>query len=179
MLSYLQKIFRMPEGCTIKEKFLRGLLGIPIGITICTVISIIISIYINETGDNAGIYYPCSTDLINAAGSELNAVIIQLLLSAALGFVMGAATIIWKFENWSIVKQSGVFFIITAIAMLSISWLLYWMEHTVMGFLRYLLNYSLYFVIIWLIIWLIEYISVKSKVKKFNEKIRNKTINKS
>lgn len=161
----------MPGGYTRKEKLLRGLLGIPVGIAICVIISVIISVILDRTTETTGLYYPCTPELISAAGSELNAVIIQLFLSAALGFVMGAASIIWKFENWSIVKQSAVFFIITAIAMLSISYLLYWMEHTITGFLHYLLTYAIYFVIIWLIIWFIEYMSVKRKVKSFNEKI--------
>lgn len=173
ILSRLTDFFKMPDGFTRKQKLLRGLIGIPIGISISFIISVIISCYVNIT-EGAGVYYPCALELVEEMGSELNAVVLQLILSAALGFVMGAATIFWNIENWSIVRRSGVFFIITAIAMLSISYLLYWMEHTVEGFFSSLFTFAIYFAVIWLIIWLIEYVSAKRKVKKFNMQISDK-----
>lgn len=156
-----------------KQILVRSALGIPIGISINVIISVIISIYINAE-EGGGIYYPCTFELITRMGSELNAVVLQLILSAVLGFVMGAASVIWQIESWSIVKQSGIFFVIIAIAMLSVSYFLYWMEHTFEGFISYLLTFAVYFIVIWVLIWLIEYFSAMRKVKKFNIRINKK-----
>ena len=57
-----------------------GLLGFPLGIAIGYVITLVISIGI---GDNC--YYPVSQELINTAGTELNAVLLQTLLCGIVG----------------------------------------------------------------------------------------------
>ena len=58
-----------------KKLFQQGLLGFPLGIAIGFVITILISLF---AGDGA--YYPVTPELMDAMGSELNAVMLQTAL---------------------------------------------------------------------------------------------------
>ena len=60
----------------MKKKLIqRGLLGIPLGIAIGFVITVVISCWIGD-----GSFYPVQPKLMETMGSELNAVILQTVL---------------------------------------------------------------------------------------------------
>lgn len=74
-------------------------------------------------------------------------------------------------------KQTVIYFLIISFVMMPIAYFLYWMEHTITGFLSYLGT----FVIIFIIVWLIQYIIGKHIVKNMNTnllKLKNTIINK-
>lgn len=60
-------------------------------------------------------------------GNEINAVILQALLCGLLGTGFSAGSVIWDIESWNLVKQTGVYFFITASIMMPTAYLLYWM----------------------------------------------------
>ena len=145
-----------------KQAFLRGLLGFPLGIAIGYVITILISLSLGT-----GSYLPCAPSLAERAGSEIGAVVLQTVLSGLLGASFAAASVVWETENWSIAKQTGVYFSISAATMLPIAYLAEWMQHTVAGFLSYLGIFAAVFLVIWTVrscVW-------KRKIKKLNQKI--------
>jgi len=141
---------------------LRGILGFPIGIAIGYLITIFISLVWAN-----GYYSPCVPELISAMGNEINAVILQAFLCGLLGAGFAAASVIWEIENWSIVKQTGIYFIITSIIMLPIAYFSYWMEHSVAGFA----SYFGIFVLIFIFFWLLQFVIGKHNVKKMNENL--------
>ena len=55
-----------------KKVILRGLFGLPVGIAIGFVITLLISICIGD-----GAFYPVTPELIQTTGNQLNAVILQ------------------------------------------------------------------------------------------------------
>lgn len=147
----------------IKEKtILRGLIGIPIGITIGYLITIFISIFLNN-----GEYYTCVPELITKMGSEINAVIFQTFLCAIIGLTFGASSLIWKVEEWSLTKQTILFFLITAFVMMPCAYFLYWMEHTLSGFLSYFIIYTMIFIFI----WISQYLIIVKNIKEINAKL--------
>lgn len=148
-----------------KQVILRGLLGIPLGIAIGHVITLIISL-----GWANGYYSPCVPALIETMGSELNAVLLQTILSGVLGASFAAISIIWEIDHWSIAKQSGVYFLIASFVMMPIAYLTNWMKHTFMGFL----SYFAIFVLIFLIVWFIQYLLWKKSVQKLNAKVEDR-----
>ena len=85
-----------------KKILMRGLFGLPTGIAIGFVITLIISICIGN-----GSFYPVTPELIDATGNELNAVILQTVLCAIMGAGFAAASIVWELDSWSLAKQSG------------------------------------------------------------------------
>lgn len=121
-----------------KKIFLRSILGFPLGLAIGYVISIIVSL-INSNGD----YTPCEPTLIAMMGNEINAVMLQALLCGILGMGFAASSVIWELENWGIIKQTGIYFLIFGI-----------------------------FVLIFVIIWIIQYTIIRRHVKKMNEALK-------
>lgn len=99
--------------------------------------------------------------------NRIHAVILQAVLCGILGGVFGASSVVWEMENWSIVKQTGIYFLITASAMMPVAYFSHWMEHSIRGFL----SYFGIFTVIFIFIWLIQYLIVRRSVKKLNSKL--------
>lgn len=142
-----------------KKIIMRGLFGLPTGIAIGFVITLIISICIGN-----GSFYPVTPELIDATGNELNAVILQTVLCAIMGAGFAAASIIWELDSWSLAKQSGIYFMIISVIMLPIAYITNWMKHTVLG----VLSYVAIFVAIFVAVWLSQYLLWKRKIKQMN-----------
>lgn len=147
-----------------KKIVLRCVLGFPIGIAIGYLITIFNSLVWAN-----GYYSPCVPELISVTGNEINAVVLQTLLCGLLGTGFAASSVIWEIENWSIIKQTGIYFVITSAIMLPIAYFAYWMKHSLVG----VLSYFGIFVIIFALIWIIQYIIGKHYVRKMNENLHN------
>lgn len=145
-----------------KEILLRGAFGFPIGITIGYLITIVISLIWAD-----GYYTSCAPDLISVMGNEINAVILQALLCGLLGSSFSASSIIWKIEHWSIVRQTGIYFLIVSVIMMPIAYFTYWMEHSLKGFL----SYFGIFVLVFIIVWIAEFMIGRHNVQKMNENL--------
>ncbi len=146
----------------MKKALQRGLLGIPLGITISSILAIIISLCIGN-----GEYYACVPSLAESVGGELNGVIIQTVLSGVLGAAFGAASVIWEIDSWSLAKQSAVYFAVAALAMFPVAYLAEWMEHSFTGFLIYFAVFTGIFAAV----WLSQYLIWKKRIKKINSEI--------
>lgn len=145
-----------------KKIILRSLFGFPMGITIGYLITIFISLIWAD-----GYYSPCVPELITIMGNEINAVILQTLLCGLLGVGFAASSVIWEIENWSLVKQTGIYFLIISVILMPIAYFAYWMEHTLIGFL----SYFGIFAIIFVVIWITQFIIGKHNVNKMNENL--------
>lgn len=154
----------MKKDKGIKKKiFLRSRTGILIGIAIGYLISIAASLIWGQ-----GYYSPCVPELVTAMGSEIGAVVLQTALYALLGLSFSATSVIWELENWNLVKQTGIYFLINSIVMMPVAWFTRWMEHSVAGFLRYFGMFAAIFVLI----WGIECIIGRRNIAKMNQKLR-------
>ncbi|MDO4168967.1 MAG: DUF3021 domain-containing protein [Lachnospiraceae bacterium] len=147
-----------------KKIVLRSIWGFPIGIAIGYLITIFISLVWAN-----GYYSPCVPELISAMGNEINAVILQTLLCGLLGTGFAASSIIWEIDNWSTIKQTGIYFIIISVIMLPVAYCSYWMEHSIVGVFRYFAI----FILIFAFIWIIQFLTGKHNVRKMNEKLHN------
>ncbi len=147
-----------------KKIIMRGLFGLPAGIAFGFIITIIISACIGK-----GIYYPVKPSLIEVAGSELNAVILQTVLCGIMGAGFAMASVIWKLDSWSLAKQSGIYFLIVCVITLPVAYIANWMEHSVVGFL----SYAGIFTAIFIAVWFIQYLAWKQKIKKINARVKN------
>ena len=145
-----------------KKLFLRVISGFPLGITIGYLITIISSLVWAD-----GYYSPCLPELIALMGNEINAVLLQAILCGVLGAGCAAGSIIWELEDWGLVKQTGIYFLIISVIMLPIAYVTYWMEHSIKGFLSY---YGI-FVAIFAVIWVTQYLTARYNVKKMNENL--------
>ena len=148
-----------------KEIIKRGLLGIPVGITIGYLMTIINSLIFGN-----GNYCPVTPELVARMGNEINAVMLQSLLYAVIGFSFASSSVVWNMDSWSMLKQTALYFIINAVVMMPIAYGLNWMQHNSKGIIIYLAVFTLYFAVI----WLVQYFIWKSYLKKMNTKLADK-----
>ena len=148
-----------------KEIIKRGLLGIPVGITIGYLMTIINSLIFGN-----GNYYPVTPELVASMGNEINAVMLQSLLYAVIGFSFASSSVVWNMDSWSMLKQTALYFIINAVVMMPIAYGLNWMQHNSKGIIIYLAVFTLYFAVI----WLIQYFIWKRYLKRMNTKLADR-----
>lgn len=146
-----------------KKIWMRGALGLPKGIAIGYVLTILESL-----GGEQGYYSPCVPELIAVMGNEIRAVILQTVLCGLLGMVFGAGSVIWEIERWSIARQTGTYFLVAAAAVIPVAYFSYWMEHSVRGFL----TYFCFFTVIFIVIWLVQYMFMRRDVNRINSKLK-------
>lgn len=148
----------------MKKKIrLLGFFGFPVGIAIGFILSIVISLLVG-TGD----YYPVPSQLAETMGSELKAVILQTVLCGIMGSGFAMSSVVWDMDSWSLAKQSGIYFLLSAIVMFPIAYITHWMNHSVSG----ILSYIGIFVAIFLIIWITRYLIWKRKIRRMNAHLR-------
>lgn len=145
-----------------KKIIFRALFGVPLGIAISTIITIVISLVLND-----GTYYAVVPELTEDCGNELNAVILQTILSMLYGAAWGGASVIWEKDDWSILRQSATHLIIAMSATFPIAYYARWMDHSLQG----ILIYVGIFIAIYLSIWLSQYKSLKRRIDLFNKKL--------
>lgn len=137
-------------------------MGIPIGISIGYVITVLISVSLGD-----GLYHPVVEELEKSCRSEVNAVVVQTIFCGIMGFGISVGTIIWEVEHWSLMKQTILHFLLTSLCILPIAYFMHWMTHSISGVLSY---FGIFFGF-YIIIWLAQYLSLKKKVKAMNHKI--------
>lgn len=147
-----------------KKMLMRGLWGFPLAITICFVISVIISACIGD-----GDYYAATPQLIRAVGNELNAVVVQSVLCGLMGAGFGMASVIWEIDSWSLARQTGIYFLIICVLMLPVAYVLNWMQHSLGGFL----SYFGIFIGTFICIWLAQYLCWKRRIRQMNDRIQH------
>ena len=146
-----------------KTAVLRGLLGIPLGIALGHVISIFSSL--NWAG---GFFSPCVPAFVESMGSEIAAVALQTALCGVMGAVFGAASVVWNREDWCIARQSVVYFLAAALAMLPIAWVTHWMEHSAAG----IALYAAIFAAVFAAVWLSQYLLLRRRIREINQKMK-------
>lgn len=146
----------------MKKIVSRVLYSFPIGISCSVGISLFLSLLFGEEK-----YYPFAASLVFFTGSEVKAMLLQTMLSGILGSVFGGMSFVWEIERWSILKQTAVYFLSVSIPMMGISYLLYWMEHSLNGFLLYFLIFVMAFFVVWLFNFAIYWF----KVRRINQEL--------
>lgn len=150
---------------TWKKALLRGLLGVPIGVTVGYAITVIMSLHFG-----GGSFSPVVPAMAEAMGAESVAVAAQFGLTCLMGFVFALASCIWEVERWSLLKQTVLHFLSIAPVTLFIAWACRWVDYTPGG----LWGYFGIFVAIYAVIYAVEALSVRAKVNAANRKLREK-----
>lgn len=146
-----------------KEVLLRGFYGLAIGIALGHVIAIIISAV---KGD--GMFYAVSPGLINNWGTELSATIVQTVLCGVLGGVLGAASVIWELDRWSLMKQTVTHFFLFSVTFTMIAYILCWIPRSAAG----IVASTAIFIVIYGVSWCCAYFFYKRNVKQINDSLK-------
>ena len=150
---------------TVKQSLIkRLLLGFPLGIALSFLITLLISLSVGD-----GSYYPCVPELAQQMGTELNAVVLQTVLSGIMGSAFAAASLIWQAERLSLAAQTALYLAVISIATFPIAYFAYWMPHTAGGILLYI---GL-FLLIFLGVWLLQYYIWRVRLRRMNRQIQS------
>lgn len=147
-----------------KEVAKRAILGFIYGVFIGQTILIIESLFMRD-----GNFYAVSTSLQELAGTKIAAVIIQYFLTGIIGTTFAATTVIFEMDNWSLLRQTILHFIIVSIVMYIAGFLCGWFPHTVVS----TLIWFGVFVVVYVIFWICFSMYYKNKVKKINSHLQN------
>lgn len=146
-----------------KELFSRIFVGVLGGVVISYFITIAISLTVGD-----GNYYPCEPSLTERFGNEVTAVIVQTVLSAILGAGFAGCSLIWEKDEWSLLKQTSIYFGIVSVLMMTVAYICEWMEHSVKG----VLSYFAFFFAIFVVVWIVQYLIWKIRISKIKEGIQ-------
>lgn len=149
-----------------KQVIGRALLGFPLGVFISITITMLTSIGLGD-----GRYLAVVPELSAQMGSELNAFILQYILSGILGAACGGGSCIWEMDEWSLLKRTLVYFIVLSGSMFPIAWFSWWMPHSIGG----ALSYIAIFLALFAIIFAIQYFFWKIKLRKMNDCLKSKS----
>ena len=143
-----------------KEAVKRAIMGFMYGVFIGQTILILESLMARD-----GNFYPVAASLVELAGTKIGAVIIQYFLTGIIGTTFAATTVLFEIDNWSLLKQTIIHFIITSIVMYIAGFLCGWFPHK----LSSTLIWFGIFIVIYVIFWICFSSYYKNKVKKMNE----------
>ncbi|MBR6340378.1 MAG: DUF3021 domain-containing protein [Treponema sp.] len=138
----------------------RAILGFIYGVFIGQTILILESLFMRD-----GNFYFVSKSLLDLTGTKIAAVIVQYFMTGLLGTTFAATTVIFEMDNWSLLKQTILHFVITSIVMYIAGFLCGWFPHTLVS----TLIWFGVFIVVYLIFWLSFSLYYKNKVKKINE----------
>ena len=139
---------------TVKNASLGFLIGIPVGIVILIMLSIL-----NEGGN---LVFPES--MLEKAGSPAMALAMHVFLSGALGAVAWAGMSFYEIESWGMLKSFVVHYLVIMAAFIVIGVNLGWIGFNAedIGIMALIMGIG-YFMV-----WLIMYLRYRSKTKELN-----------
>lgn len=147
-----------------KELLFRVFVGVLGGVVLSYFITIAISLTVGN-----GNYYPCVPSLIERFGNEVTAVIVQTVLSVILGAGFAGCSLIWEKDEWSLLKQTSIYFGIVSVLMMTVAYICEWMEHSMKGILSY---FGIFFAI-FVVVWVVQYLIWKARISKIKEGLQN------
>ncbi len=146
----------------MKKVLARTFIGLPVGIAIGNVITVMISLM------NGNEYFVCTPEFVELVGNEAAAAAIQTLLCGIMGMGFAGASLVWESEKLSIVAQSGICLGIYAAVLLPTAYFTSWMEHSAVGILSYFGIFAASFVVV----WLAQYFVLKNRIKAINARLK-------
>lgn len=114
-------------------------------------------------------YVPSAPTFTNHFSRPLNAVLASVILWGLMGFIFSAGALIYKHEQWSILKRTIVNFVIYYCGFTPLAILAGWFPLT-------LVNVAVFtgiFVLVFILMWFINTYITKREVRRINKKIRS------
>lgn len=148
-----------------RKIIMRSLTGAPVGLTICTAVTIIFSMIYGK-----GEYYAAPHELIAACGGELRAVMLQTVFGMLYGAVWGGASVIWEIESWSLLRMTWIHLLLCSVSSFPIAYCLQWMPHSIQGACGF---FGIFFAV-YAGIWFFKYNAMKKQVEQINSGLQEK-----
>lgn len=151
---------------TKKKWLVTSLLGFPLGMAISQSISIIISLVSTYFSGKVQ-YLAVPPSLAQSFDGELWAVCWQTFWAGMLGALFMACRVIWDKEEWSLLKRSLLYYLITVSATLLVAHLNQWVVFHLVSYVVFLFIYT----VIFMLIWVIMHLRIYFLMKRWNQKL--------
>ncbi|MEG0601386.1 MULTISPECIES: DUF3021 domain-containing protein [Vagococcus] len=138
--------------------------GISSGTFIGLITSFIISWRVGE-----GKFYPSTPLFMSKFNTELEALGWSIVLWSVIGIMFSFASLIYKKDNWSILKQASIHFSCTYLGLLLLNVLLNWFEYSLTDMMRY----TIIFIGIYVSMVVLSMLKVKLSVNEINKKLND------
>jgi hypothetical protein len=99
--------------------------------------------------------------------SEIVAMLLQIVLIGITSAAFGAGSVILEIERWSLLKQSVIYFILTAVVWVPVSIFCWGINKYTTAFISVICSYTISYIIT----WMVQYNLCKKSVAKINQKI--------
>lgn len=140
-----------------------------VGISSGTFIGLMVSFVISwRVG--TGKFYPSTPAFMAQFNTELEALGWSIALWSLIGLMFSLASLIYKNDNWSILKQASIHFTCTYVGLLSLNILLNWFDYS----LNEVIRFTVIFIGIYSIITFLSMLHVKLSLDKINQKLTNR-----
>lgn len=147
----------------MKKIILKIVNGIFIGITLGLILSLLFN-YLN--GNNN--YYPSSIFFISHFNKKIDALSFSIFIWALMGIIGSTSTLIFKINNWSLLKQSTYHFLCLYISMTILAIIAGWFPVK----FDFLFTYTIILLLIYFLIYFIKRMQFKRDVKLINKRIK-------
>lgn len=149
---------------SFKKFWIMFSVGVPVGIVLCTLITVMTSSALS--GDGA-LHY-CAPELSQRFGSEGLAILIQSAVSGLYGGIIMGATVVYDMERWSLLRATSVHCLVTLTLYYTTGLLLCWFSFSDIN--ETLLTFTI-FVSVYVCIWLVNYAKYRIEIAKFNDEL--------
>ncbi len=146
----------------LKTALIRGINGFMYAISINIILALIIMIFAKEPD-----FIPLVPDYAAHFDSEIIALLLQMVLIGLTSAAFGAGSVILEIGRWSLLKQSVIYFIITAAFWMPVSIFCWGINKYPIAFFSVICSYIASYVIT----WTIQYSLCKKSVAKINQKL--------
>lgn len=140
----------------------RAIAGALIGLGLSCLIGVLISFKIGD-----GNYYAVSPTLVKAQGSELNAVLVQMLVSMVYGAVWAASSFIYETEKGSLLQKTLLHYILNISVTLPVFHIMRWDNGRLSGMANTFIGVSAVYVLL----WVLRYLIVLAEMKRINGRL--------
>lgn len=145
-----------------KHMWTMGLIGAGFSPTICMLITAV-SRYVST-----GKLVVMSEDYVNRIGDPLAAFLLQTLVCMIYGAIGFGGTVIYEFEDWSIIRVTATHFSMLIVCFFITAFFLGWMSPGDVGA-------CVVMVVMWIaayfLVWLANYIAYKIEISKINDSL--------
>ncbi len=151
----------------LKRAFIRAVHGFMYGTVINVIVALIIVAIVNKPD-----FAPLVPDYAAHFESKIVALLLQCILIGLTSAIFGAGSVILEFERWSLLKQSVIYFILTAMVWVPVSILCWRIDKYFPAFLSFILSYTVTYVIS----WSIQFKLCKKTVLEINQKLKERKV---
>lgn len=146
----------------LKKGILRGINSFLYAIAINVILSVIIMATVNKPD-----FIPILPDFAARFSSETMALLVQWILIGISSAAFGFWSIIMEFERISLLLQSVLYFILTAMVWIPVSILCWDLGKDIFSFITIVTSYLVSYVIT----WIIQYRNCKDSINQINKKL--------